>query len=103
MASDPKLSNELFGRYHDTIRTQDITLSGTFRTPLPLEPLKGRRDFLLYNYSSTTVFIGGSNVSKHIGIPVTSGTIFTIPAGRVDVYGITGGTTASGIRIMEIA
>lgn len=104
MTDSKYLKEELYGRYHGTVKTQAVTVSGTFRTPLPLDQLAGRRDFIMINPSSNTIYIGGEDVSVANGIPVISGTVFSAPLGRAELYGITpaAGLT-SVIKIMEIA
>lgn len=96
---------ELYGRAHGQIKTTDVTVSGTTPTLLPPDPIEDRRDFLLVNTSSHTVYVGGQDVTKYNGIPVTSGTVFSVPLGRAEVWAVSPATniTTSGIRVMEIS
>jgi hypothetical protein len=102
--SDKFSQNETYGRYHGTLKTTDVTVSGTTPTLLPPTVLADRRDFLLVNTSSSTIYVGGPTVTRHNGIPVTSGTVFSVPLGRAGLYAVTSASnvTVSGIRVMEI-
>ena len=96
---------ELYGRAHGQVKTTDVTVSGTTATALPSDPLDDRRDFLVVNTSSDTIYVGGDDVSKFNGIPVASGIVFSVPLGRAELWAVTSAPhiTVSGIRVMEIA
>lgn len=98
-------SERSFAEYEGTIKTTDVTVSGTTSTMLPPVPLRHRKDFLLINSSSSTIYVGGQNVTRYDGIPVISGTVFTMPLGQADLYAVTSAaaTTVSGIRILEVS
>ena len=102
---ESSLNTRVYGKYTGTVKTTNVTVSGTFPTKLPASSLANRRDFLVMNYSSTTLWVGGSDVTAANGIPVVSGTIFSAPLGSAELYGITSvaGITTSNIRIMEIS
>jgi hypothetical protein len=96
---------ELYGRAHGLVKTTDVTVSGTTPTLLPQDKLEDRRDFILINTSSSTIYVGGEDVTRFNGIPVVSGTVFSVPLGRADLWGVTSSTniTVSGIRVLEIS
>lgn len=91
------------GQLHGTVATTDITISGSFPTPLPLVPLRARKDFVLQNNSAVDIYLGGANVTQHDGLKVSADGVFGVQLGRADMYAITAGTTVSGIRLMEVA
>ncbi len=99
------LTSSVYGKYEGTVRTSDITISGTFPTPLPASPLANRRDYIVMNISSHTIYVGGSTVTASNGIPVVSGTVFSAPLGGATLYGISPATniTTAGVRVMEIS
>jgi len=99
------LTSTVYGKYTGTVRTTNMTVSGTAPTKLPATALTNRRDILVMNYSSTTLWVGGSDVTAANGITVVSGTVFSVPLGSAEVYGITttAGITTSNIRVMEIS
>lgn len=101
--SGKHLISALPGQLHGEVRTADITISGTFPTPLPLVKLASRKDFILQNGSAVDIWIGGSDVTQHNGIKVSADGVFGAQFGRSDVYAITASTTVSGIRILETA
>ncbi len=93
---------DAYGRYHGTVKTTNVVISGT-RSLLPLDPLDDRRDFVIYNASTATIYVGGADVTAANGIPVVSGTIFSAPLGRASVYAVTVAGTANAVRVMEIS
>lgn len=95
--------NEVGGRYHGTIKSTDVVVSGTYPTPIPLTNLAGRREVRLTNGSGATIYLGGSDVTMHDGMPVANGApTLVLPLGRSHLYAITAGTTVSGIRVLEL-
>ena len=96
------LLKSLPGQLHGDVRTQVVTISGG-PTLLPLVVLQGRKDFLMYNNSTTdTIFIGGSDVSAVIGIPLSPQGSFGFQAGRSEVWATASGSDVC-VRVMESA
>jgi hypothetical protein len=89
------------GQLDGEIKTSVVTVSGG-PTLVPSIRLENRKDFLIYNDSGATVYVGGSDVSFTNGIPVANGGSFGFQAGRVDVYVTVSGTNRT-IRLMEIS
>lgn len=78
---------------------------GTIATSLPgYGQLFNRRSVIIYNNSSNTIFIGGSDVTTSNGLPVAAGTFSpSIDAGyNLIIYGVaaSGGNDA---RVLEIS
>lgn len=76
---------------------------GATATPLPTSPLENRRSLIVWNNdNSTTLWIGGSDVTVANGIPVKKQNYS--PAldlsDRVTLYGITDGATID-VRVLE--
>ncbi len=94
---------DAYGRYHGTVKTTNVVVSGTGVTLLPPNPQEDRRDFIIYNGSTATIYVGGSNVTAANGLPVASGTSFSVPAGRANIYAVTAAGTAPAVRVMEIS
>ena len=87
-----------------TIKTTQTTVTHTL-TPLPsYGQLINRRALQVYNNSSTTIYVGGSDVTTSNGIPVPAGSFSPIlDAGyNVILYGVTVSGSADA-RIMEIS
>lgn len=101
MPGDKFLIDALPGQLHGTMKTQEVTISGG-PTLVPAIQLQDRKDFLIYNKSDATVFIGGSNVTPSIGVAVAAGGSFGCQAGRVNVYATVSGTNKN-IVVMEIS
>jgi len=86
-----------------SVKSTNTTVNGT-ATALPTTSLAGRESIALYNSnaSTTTVFIGASDVTANNGFPLTS----SAPALTIDVddsvvvYGIVSSGTAD-IRTLE--
>lgn len=91
------------GQLHGEVRTQDVTISGTWPTALPLVPLAKRKDFSLQNNTGVDVWVGGSDVTQFNGVKVVNNGTWAAQLGRASFYAITASTTVSGVRIMEIA
>lgn len=86
------------------IKTSNDTV-GTGLTPLPsYGRLFNRRAIQIYNNSSNTIYIGGSDVTATNGFPVTGNNFSpTIDAGyNMIVYGIAA-TGSNNVRVMEVA
>jgi hypothetical protein len=90
------------GQMHGDIRTQDVTVSGG-PTLLPADELKSRKEFSLHNGSGASIWLGGSDVTQHNGMPLADAASFKSKLGRAQLYATTAGPTVSGVRIMEIA
>lgn len=86
------------------VKSRAVTVT-TSLTTLPGEVLSYRRSIVVYNNSaSTTVFIGGSDVTAAEGMPVPAGTYSpSIDAGpRMIVYGIVASGSAD-VRTIELS
>jgi hypothetical protein len=101
MSSDKFTTQSLPGQLHGNVKTQIVTVSGG-PTLLPPVPLANRKDFLVYNPGSETLYVGGSDVTISIGIPIPSGGSFGFQAGRAAVYATVSGANMP-VRVMEIS
>ena len=97
------LMQQQAGQLHGAAGTEDVTVSGAYPTLLPPTPQAGRKDFIVYNGTGEILWIGGSAVTRFDGLPVANGASLSIQGGRVGIYGIIAGTTASGVRVLEIS
>lgn len=86
-----------------TAKSRNITV-GTSATPLPDEVLASRRSLVIYNNSSQTLYVGGSDVTTTNGMPVPASSYSpAFDAGeKMVVYGIVASTTAN-IRTLEVS
>ncbi len=86
-----------------TAKSRNITV-GTSATPLPDEVLASRRSLVIYNNSSQTLYVGGSDVTTTNGMPVPASSYSpAFDAGeKMVVYGIVASTTAN-VRTLEIS
>lgn len=91
------------GQLHGEAKSQDVTISGTYPTLLPPDPLTSRKDFLLHNGSGETIYIGGSDVNMYNGIPLDADGVLAMQLGRAELYAVCTSATVSGIRVLEIA
>lgn len=91
------------GQLHGEVKVQDVTISGTYPTALPLVQLAQRKDFVLQNLSGVNIWIGGANVTQYNGIKIEPDGVFGTQLGRGVIYAVTASTTVSGVRVMEIA
>lgn len=93
--------NPLRGLVHSTNQTITTTLN-----KIPgYGVLDNRRSLMLFNNSaSTTIYIGGSNVTSSNGLPILGQTYSpVIDSGiRMILYGVTSSSTAD-IRVMEVS
>jgi hypothetical protein len=89
------------GQVHGDIESTDVTVSGG-PTLLPEAPLTGRKLILIENGSGNDIYLGGSDVTIHDGVPLANGESLSLPVGRAALYA-TNAVTASGVRILEIA
>ena len=106
MSEGNQLLKHLPGQLHGTIRTTAITSvsGGPTLLEAPTGSLSSRKDFLLYNGSSSTIYVGGSDVTRYNGVPVSATGSWGAQLGRATLYATTiSGTTVSGVRIMEIS
>lgn len=90
------------GQLHGEVKSQDITISGTYPTLIPPTPLTDRKDFRVYNGSGETIYFGGSDVTIYNGFPVASTGVFSLKLGRSKMYAVSTSPTVSGIRVLEI-
>lgn len=92
--------NPLRGYIHTTSQTLSTTLN---KIPSYGE-LENRRALLIYNNSSSIIYIGGSTVTSSDGLPVPAKSYSPIldASTRMIVYGVTSSGTAT-IRAMEIS
>ena len=93
------LHSALPGQLHGEITTTLVTVSGG-PTLLPTTPVAGRKDFLMYNGSVDTVYVGGATVTISTGIPVLTGGSFGMQAGRSGVYATVSGVDRN-VRVLE--
>lgn len=91
------------GQLHGSIKTQDVTISGTFPTVIPPEPLAGRKDLILVNGTGETIYLGGEDVNEFNGLSLDNGEVFSTQLGRAKLYAVSTSTTVSGVRVMEIS
>jgi hypothetical protein len=91
------------GQLHGEVSTQNVTVSGSWPTALPVVPLAQRKEFTLYNGTGVDIWIGDNNVTQYTGIKIADGAEWSRKLGRATVYAITAGTTVSGVHVMEIA
>lgn len=91
------------GQLHGEVKSQDITISGTFPTLVPPDPLSSRKDFLVYNGSGETIYFGGVDVDKHNGVPLADTGVLALQLGRSEMYAVSTSATVSGIRVLEVA
>lgn len=85
-----------------SVKTSAVSVT-TSATQLPATSLAGRRSIMVYNNdASTTLFLGGADVTTTNGMPVPANSYSPIlDAGdELDVYGISTGTI--NIRVLEI-
>lgn len=85
------------------VKTRNIIVT-TSLTPLPDEVLSNRRALVVFNNSSQTVYVGGSDVTISNGMPVPKNSYSpAFDAGpRMIVYGIVASSTAD-VRVMELS
>jgi len=101
--SGKHLLRHLPGQLHGEVRTYDVTISGTYPTLLPPDPIPDRKDFLLHNSTGETIYIGGAGVDRFNGIPVPADTVIGAQLGRAAMYAVSTSATVSGVRVMEVA
>ncbi len=105
MVDGNQLLKNQAGQLHGEIRTGAIaTVSGgPTLLELPEGPLSGRKDFLVYNGTDQTLFVGGSAVVAASGIPIAVGGSWAAQLGRAKLWATVSGTDASGALIQEIS
>jgi len=83
------------------VKSRSITVSDSV-TPLPDEVLANRRSLVIYNNSSVTVFIGGSDVTTTNGMPVPASSYSPAldASSNLILYGIVSTGTAN-VRVLE--
>lgn len=76
---------------------------GTTATAIPTTPLTGRKSCIMYNSGTATIYLGGTEVTASIGLPVgTADYSPSMDLGTTVIYGIC--STAGGtIRVLEIS
>lgn len=84
-------------------KSRTITVTTT-ATPLPDEVLGYRRSIIVFNNSSSTVFLGGSDVTASNGLPILTQTYSpALDAGpKLVIYGIVSSGTAD-VRTFEVS
>lgn len=90
------------GQLHGEVKSQDVTISGTYPTLIPPTPLTDRKDFLVYNGSGETIYFGGIDVTIHNGMPLSNTGVFSMQLGRSEMYAVCTSATVSGIRVLEV-
>ena len=83
------------------VKSRNITVA-TSATPLPDEVLSNRRSLVIYNNSSVTVFVGGSDVTTTNGMPVPASSYSPAldASPNLILYGIISTGTAN-VRVLE--
>jgi len=84
-------------------KTTAVTVTTT-PTALPTTPLENRRALIVYNNSSSTIYLGGGSVTASNGLPLEASS-YSPPfdAGvRMTLYGIVSSGTAN-VRVLEIS
>lgn len=76
---------------------------GTTATAIPTTPLASRKSCIMYNSGTATIYLGGTEVTTSIGLPVgTADYSPSMDLGTTVIYGIC--STAGGtVRILEIS
>lgn len=84
-------------------KSRNITVTTT-PTPLPDEVLAYRRSLVVYNNSSSTLYVGGSDVSATNGMPVPASSYSpAFDAGpRMIIYGVVA-TGSANVRVLELS
>jgi predicted Zn-dependent protease with MMP-like domain len=84
-------------------KSRAVTVTTT-PTPLPDEVLAYRRGLVVYNNSSSTMYVGGSDVSATNGMPVPASSYSpAFDAGpKMIIYGVVASDTAN-VRVLELS
>lgn len=101
--SDKFLISAIAGQLNGVVKSSDVTISGSYPTLVPPTPLKDRKDYVLYNGSGETIYLGGEDVDSFNGLPLADGGVLGIQLGRAELYAVSSSATVSGIRILEVA
>lgn len=77
---------------------------GTTPQALPSDPLESRRSMIVYNNSSSTLYLGGSDVSSTTGLPVPANSYSpALDAGeKMLIYGVAASGTIN-VRVLELS
>jgi hypothetical protein len=84
-------------------KTTAVTVTTT-PTALPTTPLENRRALIVYNNSSSTIYLGGSSVTASNGLPLEASS-YSPPfdaGAKMTLYGIVNSGTAN-VRVLEIS
>ena len=98
----PTVTNININALQGIVKTTNMTIS-TAVVAIPTSTLDNRRSIQVYNNSTNTLYIGGSDVTTTNGIPVPSYSFSqALDMGKnMTLYGIA--TGSSNIRILEIS
>lgn len=85
-------------------KSSSVTLNATTPLGLPTTALANRRGVVIYNNASSTIYIGGSDVTSSNGMPVPASSYSpALDAGsRLILYGITSSGSAN-VRVLEVS
>lgn len=118
MSTDKFLQDAVKAGFHKEIKVSPFIIPAETRIELPsggvAGQLKGRKSIMVQNTSSGTLWIGDDSVgygaafgavdsTQCSGIRVESGTVFTMDAGRVRLYGFNPGPDAVDVKLLEVA
>lgn len=83
------------------LQTTPITVTTTAQR-IPTTALIGRKTMIIYNNSTSTVYVGGSNVTATNGLPVLKQQSVSIDASDDIIFYIMVATSTANVRVMEI-
>ena len=98
----PAVTNVNINALQGVVKTTAMTIS-TSAVAIPTSAVENRRSIQIYNNSSNTLYIGGSDVTTSNGIPVSASSFSqALDMGQnMTLYGVA--TGSSNIRVLEIS
>lgn len=84
------------------IRTSSVSVGSSSAVRLGT-PGSTRRSVIVYNKSSVTVYLGGSDVTTASGLPLPASTSFSADLASADLYAIAESGTGNDIRVWEVS
>lgn len=113
MATDTFLLEGMKDGFHGSIKVTPISVPAQSRTTVSGQLFR-RKTVLITNEGSGDVFIGGYNVgfgpghgdgnsTTCSGFAVISGAVFTLDAGRADIYAFNPNTFDVSIKLLEVS
>lgn len=102
VVSSPVVSDVGIKALRGVPKSSVVTVS-TSATKLPDTPLEYRRSLIIFNNSSNTIYLGGSDVTTSTGLPVSADSYSPpIDAGaNMHIYAIAG--SSSELRVFEVS